>query len=43
MEVVSHISIAKEEGFINEADYQQLDKEAQAISRMMSALKKSLQ
>ncbi len=32
MEVVSHISIAKEEGFINEADDQELYNEAQAPS-----------
>lgn len=43
MEVVSYIWIAKEEGFIDDRDDQQLDNEAKVISRMMSALKKSLQ
>ena len=42
MEVVSHITIAKELGFVNDEDFKSLHEEAHVLSRMMSGLKKSL-
>ncbi len=42
-EVVSQATIGRNQGFLNEADYQQLYQAAEKQSRMLSGLRKSLE
>ena len=42
-EVVSQATVGRNQGFLNEADYQQLCQAAEKQSRMLSGLRKSLE
>jgi four helix bundle protein len=42
-EVVTQATIARDEGFLPPADYEQLYRDAEEISRMLSGLRKSLE
>jgi four helix bundle protein len=42
-EVVTQATIARNEGFVSEAEYEQLYRNAEEIARMLSGLRKSLQ
>lgn len=41
-EVVTQATIARNEGFVNDTDYQQLYRDAEEITRMLSGLRKSI-
>jgi len=43
MATISHLTIAKRQGFVSQDNYQQLYMQAESIGRMLSGLRRSLQ